>query len=124
MATGPILHRIAILFCVFVSLGASAATGYKTGEQISGFTRICYYNVLGSPYSINVPAMQFCPPTIQANNPSPAAPMPQIGTVGRVGYFKGEVREGMNKICYYNVLGSTATLTLSAVSICPITHSF
>ncbi len=33
----------------------------------------------------------------------------------------GEERSGMNKICYYNCLGSRAAITISSVSLCPLT---
>ncbi|TDQ56503.1 hypothetical protein EDC45_1908 [Mesocricetibacter intestinalis] len=40
------------------------------------------------------------------------------------GFLKGERTDGMNKICYYDVLGSTYTLNVSSVSLCPLTHNF
>ena len=33
----------------------------------------------------------------------------------------GEQISGMNKICFYDCLGSTAAITISAVSLCPLT---
>lgn len=41
-----------------------------------------------------------------------------------LGFLKGEQVVGMNKICYYDVLGSTYTLNVSSVSLCPLTHNF
>jgi hypothetical protein len=39
-----------------------------------------------------------------------------------VACFKtGEETSGMNKICYYNCLGSRAAITISSVSLCPLT---
>ena len=32
----------------------------------------------------------------------------------------GEQTSGMNKICYYNCMGSTAAITISSVSLCPL----
>jgi hypothetical protein len=32
----------------------------------------------------------------------------------------GEQISGMNKICYYNCMGSTAAITISSVSLCPL----
>ena len=32
----------------------------------------------------------------------------------------GEQTSGMNKICYYNCLGSTKAITISATSLCPL----
>lgn len=36
-------------------------------------------------------------------------------------FSKGEQVSGMNKICYYDCLGSRAAITQSAVSLCPLT---
>jgi len=33
----------------------------------------------------------------------------------------GERRSGMNKICYYNCLGSEYAITIGAVQLCPLT---
>ena len=33
----------------------------------------------------------------------------------------GERISGMNKICYYNCLGSEAAITISSVALCPLT---
>ena len=42
----------------------SGPVGFKTGEAISGFNKICYYNKLGSVYTINIPSTSLCPLTI------------------------------------------------------------
>ncbi|WP_415320362.1 hypothetical protein ABXT63_04310 [Candidatus Pelagibacter sp. Uisw_092] len=36
-------------------------------------------------------------------------------------FKSGEQTSGMNKICYYNCMGSTAAITISAVKLCPLT---
>lgn len=36
-------------------------------------------------------------------------------------FASGEQASGMNKICYYNCLGSQAAITISAVALCPLT---
>jgi hypothetical protein len=36
-------------------------------------------------------------------------------------FGKGQEISGMNKICYYDCLGSTAAITISAVELCPLT---
>jgi hypothetical protein len=33
----------------------------------------------------------------------------------------GERTSGMNKICYYSCLGSSAAITISSVELCPLT---
>ena len=35
-------------------------------------------------------------------------------------FFKGERTSGMNKICYYDCMGSEAAITISSVSLCPL----
>ena len=42
----------------------SGPVGFKTGETISGFNKICFYNKLGSVYTINIPNTSLCPLTI------------------------------------------------------------
>ena len=35
-------------------------------------------------------------------------------------FFKGEQVSGMNKICYYDCLGSAAAITIQAFQLCPL----
>jgi hypothetical protein len=35
-------------------------------------------------------------------------------------FFSHEQTSGMNKICYYDCLGSQAAITVSAVQLCPL----
>ena len=35
-------------------------------------------------------------------------------------FLTGEQISGMNKICYYNCIGGTRAITISSVSLCPI----
>ena len=37
---------------------------FKTGEQVSGLNKICYYNCLGSQAAITIKAFQLCPLSI------------------------------------------------------------
>ena len=53
------------------------------------------------------------------------------GTIGSpsassrpTGYLKSQVVSGTNRICYYNVMGSTKTLNVRASSACPISYKF
>tara|TARA_B100001109_G_C18563651_1_gene335423 strand:- start:5 stop:286 length:282 start_codon:yes stop_codon:yes gene_type:complete len=36
-------------------------------------------------------------------------------------FHKGERMSGMNKICYYDCLGSEYAITISSTSLCPLT---
>jgi hypothetical protein len=40
------------------------------------------------------------------------------------GFLKSEQTSGMNKICYYNHLGSTAAVNVASYAICPVTYQF
>jgi hypothetical protein len=48
---------------VFVSNIAFATTGFLTGERVSGMNKICYYDVLGDTYTLNVKSYELCPLT-------------------------------------------------------------
>ncbi|MEE8263161.1 MAG: hypothetical protein V3R83_11925 [Gammaproteobacteria bacterium] len=37
---------------------------FLTGERVSGFNKICFYNCLGSMAAITIPSLQFCPLSI------------------------------------------------------------
>ena len=54
-----------ISFILLVGLFSelAATTGFLIGEKVSGLNRICYYDVLGSTYTLNVPAYEICPVT-------------------------------------------------------------
>ncbi|CAA6806566.1 MAG: Unknown protein [uncultured Sulfurovum sp.] len=43
---------------------------------------------------------------------------------GAYGFLTGERISGMNKICYYDVLGSTKTLNVGISDLCPVSHDF
>lgn len=40
--------------------------------------------------------------------------------VAVVCFKSGETTSGMNKICYYNCLGSEAAITVGAAELCPL----
>jgi hypothetical protein len=41
-----------------------------------------------------------------------------------MGFLKGEKESGMNKICFYDVLGSTHSLNVKSYELCPLTYDF
>lgn len=41
-----------------------------------------------------------------------------------IGFLKGEQTSGMNKICYYDVLGSTRAVNVASHAVCPSTYNF
>ena len=57
---------IVIASIVYPTLVAnSAVTCFKTGEQISGMNKICYYNCMGSTAAITISSVALCPLTIE-----------------------------------------------------------
>jgi hypothetical protein len=117
---------IAGVALVILNTPAFAVMGFLKGERTSGMNKMCFYDVLGSTYTLNVGAAQLCPVTIDAPNPAPnpAQNYQQPNSGGKMGFLKGERTSGMNKTCFYDALGSTYTLTTSAVSLCPLNHNF
>jgi hypothetical protein len=45
-------------------------------------------------------------------------------SAGTIGQLTGEFTSGTNKICYYNVAGSTHTKNVGATELCPLMVSF
>lgn len=41
-----------------------AVTCFKTGEQVSGMNKICFYDCLGSAAAITISSVKLCPLTI------------------------------------------------------------
>lgn len=56
-----------------------------------------------------------------SSSPSKATGQTEAAPMAGITCFKtGEQTSGMNKICYYDCLGSPAAITISAVSLCPL----
>lgn len=95
-----------------------------SGEQTSGFNKICYYDCLGSTQTVTQSATSLCRLSISAPMPGGyrPPPPPQAPRAGQTMCFgRGEQMSGMNKICYYDCLGSARAVTQSSVSLCPLT---
>ncbi|MBF7731021.1 hypothetical protein [Pseudomonas sp. N040] len=43
----------------------AATTCFKSGEQVSGMNKICFYNCMGSQAAITIGAVEICPLSIQ-----------------------------------------------------------
>lgn len=103
-----------------------AVTCFATGEQTSGMNKICYYDCLGSSRAVTQSSVSLCALSITAPMPGASMPRPprppQPPMAGQVTCFgQGERTSGMNKICYYDCLGSSRAITQSSVSLCPLT---
>lgn len=118
--------RLAPMALSFAEPGPSASQTMcmAAGERTSGLNKICYYDCLGSTRTVTQSAVSLCALSINAPTFSPMqtprAPTPPRG--GQVTCFaRGEETSGMNKVCYYDCLGSARAVTQSAVSLCPLT---
>jgi len=40
------------------------------------------------------------------------------------GYLTGQNVDGMYRVCYYDVMGSTVAITIRMSELCPITYRF
>lgn len=58
---------------------------------------------------------------VTALNPHPAPAKPAGIQVAVVCFKSGEQQSGMNKICYYDCMGSATAITIGAASLCPLT---
>jgi hypothetical protein len=54
--------KVTIIILVFSTM-SNATTGFLVGDRLSGLNKICYYNVLGSTYTLNISSSQLCPLT-------------------------------------------------------------
>jgi hypothetical protein len=59
-----------ILFLVVLALSqnASAIMCFKSGEQVSGMNKICYYRCPSGTAAITVASYELCPLNIEGNN--------------------------------------------------------
>lgn len=95
-----------------------------TGEQTSGFNKLCYYDCLGSAHVVTQSSVSLCALSVVApsqrpqQSPRPLSPQPSGSTTC---FARGEQQSGMNKICYYDCLGSARAVTQSSVSLCALT---
>jgi len=47
--------------------------------------------------------------------------LPRLFATTSTCFHKGERTSGFNKICYYDCLGDTVALNVSAIQLCPLT---
>ncbi|MGK4361076.1 hypothetical protein ACSMFQ_16520 [Ectopseudomonas chengduensis] len=103
---------VLVLGCV-VSLHAHSWTYHLEKDLgVQGMMRYCKYNN-GKVYTIN--ASQICQLSIQDSSP---------GFGQGQGFLKGEYRDGMTKVCVYDVLGEQKALRINGTSICPLNPKF
>ncbi len=56
---------IALLLLTGVAHAQAYVTAYKTGEEITGMTKQCYYSWAGNRYVHTVRATELCPLTLR-----------------------------------------------------------
>jgi len=59
------MKKLMLATIMAVSFTANAGTAFLTGENTTGTTKQCYYNYLGSSYTITVQSFRLCPLTIE-----------------------------------------------------------
>lgn len=60
--------------------------------------------------------------TLLTTDPSQSAtPVDPKQQVAVLCFFKGDEVSGMNKICYYDCLGSLTAITIKSFQLCPLT---
>lgn len=95
---------------------ARAATYYLSKDLgVHGLFHLCRYSN-GIVYSFK--ATQLCPLQVQDNGP------PGVGAGNMVGFKAGEYRDGMTKVCVYNVFGKLKTVRIGGMQLCPLTYRF
>ena len=62
---GLIIAIVLLGSTVYPTVTAKAVTCFKTGEEISGMNKICYYDCMGSGAAITVSAVSLCPLSIK-----------------------------------------------------------
>ncbi len=55
------MNRFFLAALLTMSSLSYAGTGFKTGEQISGFNKICYYDGASGAFSKTVSSISLCP---------------------------------------------------------------
>ena len=114
-----------LAFCILVSAAdANAVTGFLKSESVQGLSKVCFYDVLGETHTLKVPSTGPCPVSHQFEAIPQAPAKPPADRFGKTGFFKREQEQGLTKLCYYDVIGETHTITISAVSQCPVTYTF
>lgn len=105
----------AVVACVLLALPGTVAAQYKTGEQVVGNVKECYYSYLGKTYVHTVAAYGICPLSVSVD-PTPTLPAP----TGMTAFKTGENVRGAVKDCYYSALGRSYVLTVAAYELCPL----
>ena len=112
------------------TMASAQTTAFKTGEEVTGMTKQCFYDGLGSTYTRTFRSIDLCPlsikveasparrvsPAATPEAPAPPAPRPATTTA----FKTGERTTGMTKQCFYDALGSVYTTTIGSVELCPL----
>lgn len=113
-----------VLLTLPTAVWAQTTTGFKTSEQSTGMTKQCYYQALGSTYTLTVSSTQLCPLSVQVpsstNNGNNGYSSPPASPSTVTAFKTGEQTTGMTKQCFYNGLGNQYTQTISSVALCPL----
>ena len=60
------MKKLIVMFAAAaLSASAYAGTAFLTGEKTTGMTKQCFYDYLGSEYTITIKAHKLCPLSIK-----------------------------------------------------------
>lgn len=59
------MKKLTVLIALTMSASAFAATAFLKYERVSGMTKQCVYEYLGSEYTKTIQSHQLCPLTMQ-----------------------------------------------------------
>jgi hypothetical protein len=105
---------------------------FYQSETITGMTKQCVYDYLGSPYTTTTQYYSSCPASVvvsKSPRTSQSAETPVIGTSTAkdteiTAFYRREETSGMTKQCYYDYLSSIYTLTVQYYQACPASARF
>lgn len=109
------LRFVTAIFAIFLSAQTANAMTYFLSEDlgVSGFQHLCRYSD-GEIYAFK--AVSLCPLSINVDGPA---------FNGRVtGFHRGEYRDGLTKVCVYDVMGQQRFLRIDGVNLCPLSYDF
>ncbi len=105
-----ILIVVVLVFWTSSSFALTVFLKRDLGTQ--GFLRYCLYSN-DEQYTVN--SIDLCPLSVDVGM--------DFGG-GAIGFLAGEYRDGMSKVCVYDVLGEQKATRISGIGICPLSERF
>ncbi len=105
---------LSLIYCSLLMPVSSFAWTYYLQQDlgVQGLVHLCRYSN-GKAYTVN--ATELCPLSIEDSAP---------GFGQGQGFLQGEYRDGMTKVCVYDVLGEKRAIRLPSTALCPLNSTF